>query len=99
MSEGRRGMRKSYAAFFFAATWIALIIAIVFGVDTPALILHAVAAALGVVAVVIAWRGPINRSDDPMIATAIICTIGIAAVARLGLPRGYWSRFVSTWRR
>jgi hypothetical protein len=58
-------MRKSYAAFFFVATWIALLAAIVFGVDTDALVLHAVAAALGVVALVIAWRGPADSLDDP----------------------------------
>jgi hypothetical protein len=65
VTERRRGFSKPVAAFFFAATWIALIIAIIFGVDTDALVLHAIAAALGLAALVIAWRGPTDRPDDP----------------------------------
>lgn len=63
MSEGRRGIRKSYAAFFFAATWIALALAIVFEVGTLPIVLHAIIAALGLVAVVIAWRTPTDRGE------------------------------------
>ncbi len=62
MSERRPRLRKGYALIFFAATWIALILAIVFDVGTAAIVLHAVAAALGVVAIVIAWRWPVRGS-------------------------------------
>lgn len=55
----RPGLRKGAAAFFFAATWIALIVAVIGGVGTLPIILHAIAAALGLVAVVIAWRNPV----------------------------------------
>lgn len=60
MSERRPQLRKSYALIFFAATWIALIVAIVFNVGTTAIVLHSIAAALGVLAVVIAWRRPVK---------------------------------------
>jgi hypothetical protein len=43
------------AAVFCAATVIALVIEIVFVQETTPLILHAILAALGVAAVVIAW--------------------------------------------
>jgi hypothetical protein len=66
VTEHRPGLRKSYAAIFFAATWIALIIAIVFGVDTVALVLHAIAAGLGLLAVVIAWRPPPRSPEGPV---------------------------------
>jgi Flp pilus assembly protein TadB len=55
-TDRRRGLRRSYAALFFGATWIALIVAIIFGIDTGALALHVIAAALGLVALVIAFR-------------------------------------------
>jgi hypothetical protein len=63
--QSRSTISKKVAAFFFAATWIALIVAIIFGVDTDALVLHAITAALGLIAVVIAWRGSTGHPDDP----------------------------------
>ncbi len=55
----RPGLRKGAAIFFFAATWTALIVAVIGEVGTPQLILHAIAAGLGLVALVIAFRRPL----------------------------------------
>lgn len=53
-------LSKPVAAFFCAATILALIVEIVFVGATVPLVLHAILAALGITAVVMAWR-PISR--------------------------------------
>jgi Flp pilus assembly protein TadB len=63
MTERRRGFRKPVAAFFFAATWLALIFAIVTDTGTLPIVLHALAAVLGLAAVVIAWRWPVDPPE------------------------------------